>query len=190
LKTRQIVLARLGEQDLSGQHVSPGFLSTAERKELLSLARDGSAEHRIARRANAILLLDDGLSCERVAKVLYLDDDTVRGWRKLHDERGIAGLEQFDAGGSSSRLSSVQEEALKAYVAQALPRSTRQMGAFIVRAKRVPQLLISFDECLLFFRIEFADDDFRLVVFQAQPVQKRDQSRTAFVNDTEFPLDD
>src|SRR5271169_462469 len=110
-----------------------GFLSTAERKELLSLARDGSAEHRIARRANAILLLDDGLSCERVAKVLYLDDDTVRGWRKLYDERGIAGLEQFDAGGSSSRLSAAQEEALKAHVAQALPRGTRQIGAFIER---------------------------------------------------------
>ena len=110
-----------------------GFLSTAERKELLSLARDGSAEHRIARRANAILLLDDGLSCERVAKVLYLDDDTVRNWRKLYDERGIYGLEQFDAGGSASRLSTVQEEALKAYVAQALPRSTRQIGAFIER---------------------------------------------------------
>ena len=68
-----------------------------------------------------------------MAKVLYLDDDTVRGWRKLYDERGIAGLEQFDAGGSSSRLSTEQEEALKAYVAQTLPRSTRQIGAFIER---------------------------------------------------------
>jgi transposase len=109
------------------------FLSATERKELLSLARDGSAEHRIARRANAVLLLDDGLSCERVAEVLYLDDDTVRGWRKLYEERGIAGLEQFDAGGSSSRLSAVQEQALKAYVAQTLPRSTREIGAFIER---------------------------------------------------------
>ena len=110
-----------------------GFLSAAERKELVSLVRDGLAEHRLARRANAILLLDDGLSCERVAKVLYLDDDTVRSWRKLYDERGIAGLEQFDAGGSSSRLSLVQEEALKAYVAQTLPRTTRDIGAFIER---------------------------------------------------------
>ncbi len=99
----------------------------------MRLARDGSAEHRVGRRANAILLLDDGWSCERVAEVLYLDDDTVRGWRKIYDERGIAGLAQFDAGGSSSRLSAAQEEALKAYVAQALPRTTRQVGAFIER---------------------------------------------------------
>jgi transposase len=116
-----------------GSMIRREFLSATERKELLSLARDGSAEHRIARRANAVLLLDDGLSCERVAEVLYLDDDTVRGWRKLYEERGIAGLEQFDAGGSSSRLSAVQEQALKAYVAQTLPRSTREIGAFIER---------------------------------------------------------
>jgi transposase len=116
-----------------GGMIRRGFLSAEERKELVWLARDGSAEHRVGRRANAILLLDDGLSCERVAKVLYLDDDTVRGWRKIYDERGIAGLERFDAGGSSSRLSTVQEEALKAYVAEALPRTTRQVGAFIER---------------------------------------------------------
>jgi transposase len=110
-----------------------GFLSTAERKELISLARDGLAEHRLARRANAILLLDDGWSCERVAKALYLNDDTVRSWRKLYEERGIAGLEQFEAGGSSSRLSAEQEKELKDYVAQTLPRSTREIGAFIQR---------------------------------------------------------
>ena len=68
-----------------------------------------------------------------MAKVLYLDDDTVRGRRKLHHERGIAGLEQFDAGGSSSRLATAQEETLKAHIAQALPRGRRKIGAFIER---------------------------------------------------------
>ena len=51
-----------------------GFLSAVERKDLVSLVRDGLAEHRVARRANAILLLDDGWSRERVAKALYLDE--------------------------------------------------------------------------------------------------------------------
>ena len=58
-----------------------------------------------------------------------------------------------------------------------------------VRTKRVPQLLVTFDERPLFFRIELAADDFRLVVFQAQPVQQGNQSRAAFVNDAKFPLD-
>ncbi len=113
--------------------IRPGFLSAEERKRLIAQVRGGLAEHRIARRANAMLLLDDGWSCERVAEALYLDDDTVRSWHRLYRERGIGGLEQFDAGGSSGYLSAAQEEALKAYVAQALPRSTRQIGAFIER---------------------------------------------------------
>jgi len=36
------------------------------------------SETRLTRRANALLLLDDGMSCAAIAKVLYLDDDTIR----------------------------------------------------------------------------------------------------------------
>lgn len=35
-------------------------------------------DHGIARRANAILLLDDGKSCQEISDFLYLDDDTIR----------------------------------------------------------------------------------------------------------------
>ncbi len=55
-----------------------GFLSAKERTALQAVMRHPSEIHGVARRANAILLLDDGLSCADVAKVLYLDDDTVR----------------------------------------------------------------------------------------------------------------
>jgi hypothetical protein len=57
--------------------IRPGFLDSESRRELTDLARDGSAAHRLGRRANALVLLDDGMSCEAVAKVLLLDDDTV-----------------------------------------------------------------------------------------------------------------
>jgi len=59
------------------------FLTPESRKELIELARDGSAAHRLARRANALVLLDNGMSCEAVARVLLLDDDTVRSWYRL-----------------------------------------------------------------------------------------------------------
>jgi len=67
-----------------------GFLDPETRQELLALVRDGKAETRLTRRANALLLLDDGLSCETVAKVLYLDDDTIRYWYKLFQEKGFS----------------------------------------------------------------------------------------------------
>jgi hypothetical protein len=52
-----------------------GFLSREERSALMVLARDDSVTHRLARRANALVLLDDGLSCEQIARVLLLDDE-------------------------------------------------------------------------------------------------------------------
>lgn len=45
-------------------------------------------DHGIVRRANAILLLDDGESCAQIAKFLYLDDDTIRRWHKVYQRDG------------------------------------------------------------------------------------------------------
>ena len=56
----------------------PGFLDSDLRRDLIELARDGSAAHRLARRANALVLLDKGMSCQSVAEVLLLDGDTIR----------------------------------------------------------------------------------------------------------------
>jgi hypothetical protein len=38
------------------------------------------------------VLLDQGMSCSDVAKVLLLDDDAVRTWYRLYEEDGIEGL--------------------------------------------------------------------------------------------------
>jgi transposase len=110
-----------------------GFLSGEDRGKLVALARDGSAAARVTRRANAVVLLDGGWSCQEVADALLMNDDTVRGWHKLFEQRGIEGLTSFDMGGSAGFLSAAQEDALKAFVGTTLPRSTRQIGAFIER---------------------------------------------------------
>jgi hypothetical protein len=52
------------------------------------------------------------MSCEQIAKVLYLDDDTIRYWYRR-----------------SCELTAVQEDALKSWVAQTLPRAGRLLGA-------------------------------------------------------------
>src|SRR5450631_368374 len=108
-----------------------GFLNEKDGKALTALARDGSSPCRVSRRANALVLLDKGWSCQQVADALLLDDDTIRGWRKLFEQRGIEGITSFDVGGSASYLSVKQEDDLKAWVGAALPRSTRQIGAWI-----------------------------------------------------------
>ena len=109
------------------------FLSPEDRADLTALARDGSAAHRLARRANALVLLDSGWSCEKVAGALLLDDDTIRRWRGLFIEDGLEGLTRFETGGSACQMNDEQQENLKAWVAAALPRSTRQIGAWIAQ---------------------------------------------------------
>src|ERR1700726_4715136 len=108
------------------------FLSEEDRNKLIALARDGSVASRVTRRANALVLLDDGWSCQEVAAALLLNDDTIRGWFKLFEQRGIEGLTSFDMGGSASFLSAAQEDALKVFVSATLPPArTRQVGAWI-----------------------------------------------------------
>jgi hypothetical protein len=57
--------------------IRPGFLDPKSRQDLTELARDGSAAHRLARRSNALVMLDACMSYAVVAKVLLIDDDTV-----------------------------------------------------------------------------------------------------------------
>ena len=84
--------------------IRAGFPSATDRRDLIALARDGSAAHRLARRANALVLPDDGPSCGHVAKVFHIDDDTIRQWHGLFAVKGLKGIASFEAGGSADLL--------------------------------------------------------------------------------------
>jgi hypothetical protein len=73
---RRKALAERVELDSFEGMIRLGFLLGDGRSALIALVRDGSVTHRLARRANSLVLLDDGLSCEQVARVV--DDDTIR----------------------------------------------------------------------------------------------------------------
>ena len=93
-----------------------GFLNEEDRKGLVALARDGSVVCRVTRRANALVLLDAGKSCQEVAEVLLFDDDTIRGWHDLFEQSGVEGLTAFRRGRQFGKMSAEQAEALKAWV--------------------------------------------------------------------------
>ena len=111
--------------------IQPGFLDPASQRDLIELARDGSVPHRLARRANALVLLDRGMSCSDVAEVLFLDDDTIRTWYRLYQEDGFDGLATFGYDGSACRLSDQQQDKLKAWITETLPRTTGAVGAWV-----------------------------------------------------------
>src|SRR5262245_31127765 len=108
-----------------------GFLDPNIRADLIALVRDGKGETRLTRRANALLLLDDGMSCEAIAKVLYLDDDTIRYWYQLYSEKGLIWLADFGYQGRACKLTTAQQDELKDWVAQTLPRTSTTVGEWI-----------------------------------------------------------
>ena len=107
------------------------FLTPDERQTLVELSRDGLAQHRLARRANALVLLDRGMSAREVASVLLIDDDTVRQWRTIFETDGVEGLAGFHFGGRHAFLTQDQQAELADWVAAKLPRSTREVGDFV-----------------------------------------------------------
>src|SRR3954452_10726965 len=120
-----------GGRILLGAMIRGGFLTSEEQQDLTELARDGLAEHRLARRANALVLLDRGMSCEDVGRVLLIDDDTIRTWPRLFEEDGGDGLAGFNYGGRACQSTLEQQATLKAWVGETLPRTTRMVGAWI-----------------------------------------------------------
>src|SRR5665213_1466518 len=108
-----------------------GFLTPEDRQRLVELSRDGLAQHRLARRANALVLLGRGMSPQEVASVLLLDDDTVREWRQIFEADGVDGLTGFHFGGRQAFLGEVQQGELAQWVEASVPRSTREIGCFI-----------------------------------------------------------
>jgi transposase len=111
--------------------IRPGFLTPEQRASLLRMVHRTSEPHGAARRANAMLLLDDGLSCEAIAKVFYIDDDTVRGWYERWVAGGETALSAFDFKGAKRTLSPEQEGELVAALGERLFTTSSEVHAYI-----------------------------------------------------------
>ena len=63
--------------------------------------------------------------------MLLIDDTTIRTWHALFETDGVDGLAGFNYGGRASPLTMEQQEKLKGWVGDTLPRTTRMVGAGI-----------------------------------------------------------
>ena len=111
--------------------IRPNFLSAANWLELERCLRLHRGEYGIGRRANAILLLDEGKSCAEIAEFLYLDDETIRGWYKAFRQEGWDALAHDGWQGGQSRLTLDQKIDLSEWLEGRFCRSAREIRAFI-----------------------------------------------------------
>jgi transposase len=114
-----------------------GFLDAESRRDLTELARDGSATHRLVRRANALLLLDDGIGYAAIAKVLMIDGDTIRTWYAAYQQEGIEGLASLGYDGGVCRLTGERQDKLASRITETWPRTTRAIGTSIEKECRI-----------------------------------------------------
>jgi len=129
--------------------IRANFLSPEDRLELERCVRRHREDHGIARRANALLLLDDGKSCARIAEFLYLDDDTIRGWHKAYRQDGWDALALDGWQGGQSRMSGDQEAELCTWLEGRFCRSAGEIRAHI---KATFALCYSHSGCLKLLR--------------------------------------
>jgi transposase len=99
----------------------------------LFLVRGHNGTHGVARRANALLLLDKGWSFKAVAEALFIDDSTVRDWHSAFVLSGVEELAKFGWRGGSSNLSMQQQRELASFVEHRMCRSTAEIIAWTER---------------------------------------------------------
>ncbi len=105
-------------------------LTGEERAELEQVLRQRKADGLIVRRANALLLLDKGWKAQAVADALYLDAETVRGWRRHFIKHSLRFLYLSPYSKREGHLSFAQEGELKEHLAAHPPRSANEVRAY------------------------------------------------------------
>jgi transposase len=90
-----------------------------------------------ADKLKAILLLNDGFSCVEVGKIILLDDDTIRTYRKIYLNQGAEVLLSDNNNGTKAFLYSEQLEALEKHLNQNVYMNSKGIVAWIEKEFRI-----------------------------------------------------
>ena len=106
------------------------FLSLEDRRERLACVATAGGSWRCTV-GKCALLLDDGKSCVEIAQVLYLDDDTLRGWHKQYLAEGWDAVAYHGWKGGQSRMPVAQQVVLCAWLEDRFCRSTVEIRVYV-----------------------------------------------------------
>ncbi len=108
-----------------------GAVLTAEDRAffLVALRRHGNSA--VHRRMNALLLLDDGWTAERVAEALFIDAETVRAHRRLYAAGGRAGVERLAYEGHAPVLDTAQAAEVSAELSGRVYPTAKAVCGFV-----------------------------------------------------------
>jgi transposase len=106
-----------------------GFLTPDQRAELLhELKVERHAKY--SDRIKTILLLDQGITYQSIALHLFLDEGTIRNYRKRYVDGGILGLVTDTYSGKRSHLTDKEKEQLSNYLQSKICMDTKEVAAY------------------------------------------------------------
>ena len=106
------------------------LILSQKRKKIIALHRK-ERDRRIADRLKTILLLDAGWSYSEVSKILLLDENTTRRYKKLYLEEGLDALLKLSYIGSKTLLKDDQKEDLKKHLSEKIYLSTKEICSYV-----------------------------------------------------------
>ena len=112
------------------------FLSAIDITTLRTMHKK-SKEKRICDKIKAILMLNDGHSAEFIAKILILDDTTIRRWHVRFEEDGINGLLADNYIGGSSKLTNKQQQGLIDHLDSTMYLTAKEICAYVLKKYKV-----------------------------------------------------
>jgi len=125
----------------------PGIL-TDEQVVILKQAHRTIRDKKLADRIKAILSLNAGYEYSQVAKILLLDEVTLRRYVKQYKEKGIDGLLEYRYTGGQTRLTVIQEEEVKVFLRDNTQRTAKDVANHIRKAYGISFSLIGITKLL------------------------------------------
>lgn len=137
----------------------------------------------VHRRMNVLLLLDDGLTAEQIAKVLYLDESTARDHLRLYKEAGRAGVEYLGYRGGERALTPEQEKELTDELDKHLYLTAKEVASWVAARFGVRYTPNAMTKCLK--RLGFCYKKPKKV-----PAKADEEKQRSFLENTLRPLMD
>lgn len=110
----------------------PEFL-TEEQVRVLRQAHRTIKDKKLADRIKAVLSLNAGFEYSHVAKILLLDEVTLRRYVQKFQEKGIDGLLECRYVGGQTRLSFEQEQELKIFLRENTKRTAKEVAEHVLK---------------------------------------------------------
>src|SRR3989338_9092962 len=167
----------------------PGFL-TEEQVLTLRQAHRTIRDKKLADRIKAVLSLNQGFEYSQVARILLLDEITLRRYVKSFKEKGLDGLLELHYSGGKPRLSQVEELELKNHLVadEHIYLTAKEVAGFVKHHYHIKYSVIGMTKLL--HRLGFVYKKPKLVPAKADVVKQQEFLDEYFKLKTEIEASD